>query len=70
MIYLAIFLIVVLSTMVSIIFLHPYIKSTWPCRHMGLHLEPKEKTITGIIIKGKCPRCHEEVMQDGQGNWF
>ena len=42
----------------------------WFCDFMGWHRRPKEQGFDGCSFNGKCPRCKEDVLQDGQGNWF
>lgn len=50
--------------------IHHLPKKPWPCNVMGWHLEPEATGFDGCSRNGICPRCHKEVMQDGQGNWF
>lgn len=45
-------------------------ESQWFCKKMGWHLAPKQQGFDGCSMNGCCPRCHKEVMQDSQGNWF
>lgn len=40
------------------------------CNIMGWHLAPKQQGFDGCSANGACPRCHKQVMQDSQGNWF
>lgn len=40
------------------------------CKVMGWHLAPKQQGFDGCSANGTCPRCHKEVLQDSQGNWF
>jgi len=42
----------------------------WFCDHMHWHLAPQQQGFDGCSFNGTCPRCHKEVMQDSQGNWF
>lgn len=51
-------------------FLHKYSANPWFCNTMGWHLEPGAKGFDGCSMTGQCPRCHEDIMKDGQGNWF
>lgn len=51
-------------------FLQKYSKNTWFCSFWGWHLKPGVTNFNGCNLKGKCPRCETDVMQDGQGNWF
>ena len=50
--------------------LNPLLKSTWLCKTMGWHMEPKARGFDGCSSTGKCPRCGKEVLQDSQRNWF
>jgi len=40
------------------------------CDKLNWHLTPKRVYHEGINLKGHCPRCGKEVIQDSQGNWF
>lgn len=58
-------------------FLHKHFKSTWFCNTMGWHIEPGgagfdpgKVGFDGCSMTGQCPRCHNDIMMDGQGNWF
>jgi len=46
----------------------------YACDGMGWHIRPKVVVDVGrgdfTLNNGTCPRCHKEVMQDSQGNWF
>ena len=46
----------------------------YACDAMGWHKRPHNIVNNGhdgfIHNNGTCPRCHKEVMQDSQGNWF
>jgi hypothetical protein len=42
----------------------------YACDAMGWHKAPKVQGFDGASSNGTCPRCHKEVMQDSQGNWF
>jgi hypothetical protein len=46
----------------------------YACDGMGWHIRPKNIVNNGhagfVHNNGTCPRCHKEVMQDSQGNWF
>ena len=46
----------------------------YACEGMGWHIRPQNIVNNGhagfVHNNGTCPRCHKEVMQDGQGNWF
>ena len=47
-----------------------YSKSTWFCRKLDWHLEPKTQGFDGLSFEGTCSRCSKKVLQDSQGNWF
>ncbi len=51
-------------------FLQKYSKNPWFCKKMGWHISPGVVGFNGCSMTGTCPRCHESVMKDGQGNWF
>lgn len=51
-------------------FLQKYSKNPWFCKKMGWHITPGATGFDGCSMTGTCPRCHESIMQDGQGNWF
>jgi hypothetical protein len=40
------------------------------CRWLGWHKAPQTFALAGISLRGICPRCHDIVLQDSQGNWF
>jgi len=46
----------------------------YACEGMGWHNRPKNIVNNGhagfVHNNGTCPRCHKEVTQDSQGNWF
>jgi hypothetical protein len=46
----------------------------YACDGMGWHRRPQNIVNNGhagfVHNNGTCPRCHKEVMQDSQGNWF
>lgn len=46
----------------------------YACDGMGWHRRPDNIVNNGhagfVHNNGTCPRCHKEVMQDSQGNWF
>jgi len=47
-----------------------HFKGTWYCDKMGWHLPPGTVGFDGCSQTGQCPRCHKDIMQDSQGNWF
>ena len=63
------FLIVAVPFMIVGLF-HKRFKGTWWCEKMGWHFAPMSIGFDGCSQTGQCPRCHKDVMQDGQGNWF
>lgn len=46
------------------------INNKWFCKTFGWHKAPKQKNLEGISLKGTCPVCAKDVMQDSEGNWF
>jgi hypothetical protein len=47
-------------------------KSKWFCEKLGWHRDRDvERTDDdGCSEHGRCTRCSEDVMRDGNGNWF
>lgn len=51
--------------------INKYSKSKWFCNFWGWHKEPEIiETFDMFLLKGKCPRCNQEVMRDSNGDWF
>ncbi len=60
----------ILSTFLFLAIINKHLSSQWFCDKMGWHLAPVAQSFDGCSFGGTCPRCHEKVLQDGQGNWF
>lgn len=59
-----------LLTTLVICFIQRWLPRWFACDQMGWHLTPNSQSFSGCGMNGTCPRCHEEVSQDSQGNWF
>lgn len=68
-IFLIVLLLLICISLISLCILNKHLP-IWFCKHVGWHLEPQEQHFDGCSVTGKCPRCGEMTLQDGQGNWF
>ena len=64
----------IMVSQILLCFCSRWLPKWYACEAMGWHKRPKAITDVGVGSftqnNGVCSRCHKEVTQDSQGNWF
>ena len=47
-----------------------YLPYAWTCDWAGTHLPEGKSSFDGCSQHSKCRKCGQDIMLDGQGNWF
>jgi len=65
---------IIMVSQLLLCFCSKWLPKWYACEAMGWHKRPMNIVNNGhagfVHNNGTCPRCHKEVMQDSQGNWF
>jgi len=47
-----------------------FLPFAWTCDWAGTHRPQSQQGFDGCSFTSKCKKCGNEILQDGQGNWF